>query len=194
MQLRRRWPAPRVSGATAGTVCTPLAPNLRMTSHTCTYAFVHSRGLEQRSYLACSCVACMAIGYLVRSYTWKGLLDTPMRMRSVSVPGWIKGYDSPALIFARRALFASAPRSPRRLPTIIKKTTHTPGSGPQTEPRTRAGIEQSQVHSSGGHGRGHRLELQNRAAARHVPLTVKHRHFPPTIHHGFCVFLLVFFY
>ena len=26
---------------------------------------------------------------------------------------------------------------------------------------------------SGGHGRGHRLALQNRAAARHVPLTVK---------------------
>ena len=28
---------------------------------------------------------------------------------------------------------------------------------------------------SGGHGRGHRLALQKRAAARNVPLTVKHR-------------------
>ena len=28
------------------------------------------------------------------------------------------------------------------------------------------------IYPSGGHGRGHRLALQNRAAARHVPLTV----------------------
>ena len=35
------------------------------------------------------------------------------------------------------------------------------------------------ISPSGGHGRGHRLALQNRAAARHVPITVKYRAMPP---------------
>ena len=34
---------------------------------------------------------------------------------------------------------------------------------------------QEPVCPSGGHGRGHRLALQNRPAARHVPLTVRTR-------------------
>ena len=50
-----------------------------------------------------------------------------------------------------------------------------PGAPPEgrayTEPTTD-GTYIKPICPSGGHGRGHRLALQNRAAARHVPLTV----------------------
>ena len=50
--------------------------------------------------------------------------------------------------------------------------THYPTSG--THPSPDDDYIKS-ICPSGGHGRGHRLALQNRAAARHVPLTVNIR-------------------